>query len=86
LLGAMAGLPGSDWTGEAPKCSPRAISTVTHTFTHFRLELQVERRENPVGDGWWQPIDQLDHAGLPTLFRRVAEVALAAVDEPRAAA
>jgi hypothetical protein len=24
----------------------------------------------PPGDGWWQPLDQLAGAGLPTLYRR----------------
>ena len=30
------------------------------------------------GGGWWQPLDRIDAAGLPTLYRRAAESVLAA--------
>jgi A/G-specific adenine glycosylase len=85
LLGGMAALPGSDWSGErlAPSTG---IGTVTHVFTHFRLELGVELRSNPVGDGWWQPLDTLPAAGLPTLYRRVASLVSATGRSARAAA
>ena len=29
-----------------------------------------------VGDGWWQPLERIDEAGLPTLYRRAAHLAL----------
>ena len=77
LLGGMAALPGEEWT-EARRDKDRALGTVSHVFTHFRLDLSIERRPEPVGEGWWQPIEQLDTAGLPTLYRRAADVALAA--------
>ena len=77
LLGGMAALPGGDWT-DADERDATPLGTVTHTFTHFRLDLRVERRTEPVGDGWWHPISKLDTAGLPTLYRRAVEVALAA--------
>ena len=77
LLGGMAALPGEEWT-EARGDKDRALGTVSHVFTHFRLDLSIERRPEPVGEGWWQPIEQLDTAGLPTLYRRAADVALAA--------
>ena len=32
----------------------------------------------PQGDGWWQPIDRLDKAGLPTIYRRAAELVISA--------
>ena len=73
LLGGMAALPGSDWGGV--RSAEHAIGTVRHLFTHFALDLAVERRE-PVGEGWWHPIDALDQAGLPTLYRRAADLAL----------
>jgi A/G-specific adenine glycosylase len=82
LLGGMAALPGSDWTETAP--SSRSAIAVTHVFTHFRLELRVERRAEPVGEGWWQPLDRLAESGLPTLYRKAATAALAA--KPRLAA
>jgi len=76
LLGGMAALPGDEWT-DCPTGDP-ALGIVTHTFTHFQLDLRVECKPEPVGDGWWHPIGQLDSAGLPTLYRRAAQVALAA--------
>jgi len=85
LLGGMAALPGNGWTGTKTP-SAQSLGTVAHTFTHFRLELEIERRSEPVGDGWWQPLDHLADAGLPTLYRRSAELALAASDVARAAA
>jgi A/G-specific adenine glycosylase len=86
LLGGMAALPGSDWSSEIPAGEAQTIGIVRHTFTHFALDLQVQRTAKPVGDGWWQPLDRLDDAGLPTLYRRAAELALGAGDEARAAA
>ena len=79
LLGGMAALPGDDWSGEQA-FKGDAVS-IRHVFTHFALELAVLERSDPVGDGWWQPIDTLFDAGLPTLYRR----AVAAVFEARSA-
>ncbi len=53
------------------------LGRVTHVFTHFRLELSVVAESEPTGEGWWQPLDELDEAGLPTLYRRAAESVLA---------
>lgn len=85
LLGGMAGLPGPEWR-DAPSREHRALGTVRHVFTHFSLDLTVERAFDPVGEGWWQPLDRLDQAGLPTVYRRAAEVALRASANSRAAA
>jgi A/G-specific adenine glycosylase len=79
LLGGMAALPGSDWTDKSAEAA-NAAGTVRHVFTHFSLDLQVVPRSEPVGEGWWQPLDGLADAGLPTLYRKAAEVALAASD------
>jgi A/G-specific adenine glycosylase len=49
---------------------------VSHVFTHFRLELAVVASDIPVGDGWWQSIDTVVDAGLPTLYRRAVESVL----------
>jgi A/G-specific adenine glycosylase len=78
LLGGMAALPGSEWTGEPQQPSGAVLGTVRHVFTHFALDLRVEARSEPLGEGWWQPLDQLASAGLPTLYRRAAEAALSA--------
>jgi A/G-specific adenine glycosylase len=75
LLGGMAALPGADW-GEEPPRGMNPLGTVRHTFTHFTLDLHLVTRVDPVGDGWWQPLDQLADAGLPTLYRKAAELAL----------
>jgi len=75
LLGGMAALAGSEWA-EAPIRGENALGTVRHVFTHFSLDLQVVPRAEPTGEGWWHPVDQLSTAGLPTLYRRAAEIAL----------
>ena len=77
ILGGMAALPGTQWTDEPPAASA-TLGRIRHGFTHFRLELAVAAAADPVGEGWWQPIEQLGEAGLPTLYRRAAEAALAA--------
>ena len=46
----------------------------SHVFTHFRLELAVVASDRPTGEGWWQPLDGLVDAGLPTLYRRAVEI------------
>ncbi|HEX8841165.1 MAG TPA: A/G-specific adenine glycosylase [Sphingomicrobium sp.] len=76
MLGGMAALPGSDWTEARLPSNARRLGTVRHVFTHFALELQVVARSDPEGEGWWQPISDLDGAGLPTLYRKAAELAL----------
>jgi A/G-specific adenine glycosylase len=77
LLGGMAALPGTDWT-ESAAPSINAIATVRHVFTHFSLDLHLVPRAEPEGEGWWHALDHLSDAGLPTLYRRVAELALGA--------
>ena len=78
MLGGMAALPGREWGGERP--SVPAIATVSHGFTHFTLDLHIATRADPVGDGWWQPIDHLAEAGLPTLYAKAADAMLARRD------
>jgi A/G-specific adenine glycosylase len=75
LLGGMAALPGSEWT-EAVPASPAPLATVRHVFTHFSLDLTVESRAEPVGEGWWHPIASLSEAGLPTLYLKAAQSCL----------
>jgi A/G-specific adenine glycosylase len=76
LLGGMAALPGDGWMADEPSSAP-ALATVRHVFTHFALELRIVRSDSPVGEGWWQPLDRLEDAGLPTLYRRAVEQVLA---------
>lgn len=85
LLGAMAALPGGEWTGEPQRTSPPPLGRIRHAFTHFELDLAIVRGGEFVGEGWWHPIARLDEAGLPTLYRRAADLALAEAGEREAA-
>jgi A/G-specific adenine glycosylase len=85
LLGGMAALPCGEWT-PTPQAPANAIGTVRHVFTHFSLDLSIVPRFDPLGEGWWQPLETLSEAGLPTLYRRSAELVLGAVRAARAAA
>jgi A/G-specific adenine glycosylase len=83
LLGGMAALPGPDWT---PELQPApALASLRHVFTHFELRLGIAAASEPIGDGWWQPLDVLATAGLPTLYRRAADAVVAARDQLAAA-
>jgi A/G-specific adenine glycosylase len=75
MLGSMAALPGTEWT-EAPAHGVNTLGNVRHVFTHFSLDLHVVPRSEPLGEGWWQPLDRLEEVGLPTLYRKAAEIAL----------
>ena len=75
LLGGMAVLPGSEWTDALPE-RLNSVGTVRHVFTHFSLDLIIVPRAEPEGEGWWEPLNHLGKAGLPTLYRKAADVAL----------
>lgn len=75
LLGGMAALPGPDWSETPPSAAP-ALGTIRHVFTHFELRLTVVAATERIGEGWWQPLQSIDKAGLPTLYRRAADAAL----------
>jgi A/G-specific adenine glycosylase len=76
LLGGMAALPGSEWS-KAPPVKLKAIATVRHVFTHFSLDLHIVPSAEPIGEGWWQPLERLDEAGLPSLYRKAIAAARA---------
>lgn len=75
MLGGMAALPGDEWS-ILPTDVPNAMGIVRHAFTHFSLDLHILPASEPVGEGWWQPLHTLDGAGLPTLYRKAAAIAL----------
>lgn len=77
LLGGMAALPGPEWTDRPPPARA-TLAAVRHQFTHFTLELAIERRACESAEGWWQPLETLSGAGLPTLYRRAVAAVLAA--------
>ncbi|MDP6566410.1 MAG: A/G-specific adenine glycosylase [Alphaproteobacteria bacterium] len=93
LLGGMMEVPGTPWR-EEPWGKDEAIAhapataewreiagTVSHVFTHFRLELTVRAAvtEEPIGKGgiWAMPAE-LGRYALPTAMKKVVRHALAA--------
>lgn len=88
MLGGMRALPDDGWSaqgdgsGEAPLSGEwRALGAVRHSFTHAHLTLTVlgmATASDPPGEGQWWPLDHIDEAGLATLFRKAARMALAA--------
>ena len=83
LLGGMLGWPGSDWT-ETPAPNPPLAAEwqdtgvqVRHTFTHFHLKLQVLTAQSNAAPAVGQFIahDQFSPAALPTVMRKVYDVA-----------
>jgi A/G-specific adenine glycosylase len=74
MLGGMAALPGPHW-GDDPPTFP-VLATVAHGFTHFTLDLHIVPRQETAGEGWWQPIELLSEAGLPTLYAKAVEAVL----------
>lgn len=96
LLGGMLALPSGEWLDHPtlPSGAPAAAvwdaaGSVTHVFTHFALELQLHcaAATSEVPDGIWWPIDEIEAAGLPTLFAKLAARGLAwraeAVSKPQ---
>jgi len=94
MLGGMRALPDDGWharadgSGDPPVDGPRnPCGLVKHVFTHFALELHLSVYSQPdcssldQTSGEWWPLDRLDEAGLPTLFAKAAQLALAQVRE-----
>ena len=87
LLGGMLEVPSSEWIGErvdgetarraAPLAAPwrKLTGVVSHTFTHFHLELEVYVAGDcadaaPPGCAWYAQVDLPDEA-LPSVMRKV---------------
>ena len=88
MLGGMLALPDDGWTARADGSGAvpirgawRDAGQVSHGFTHFTLVLSVrvlaDAAGNPPGEGEWWPLENLAEAGLPSLFARAAERAVA---------
>ncbi len=75
LLGGMTALPGPEW-GDGPVTTP-TLAEIVHGFTHFELRLAVVAGSSAEGEGWWQPIDRIGEAGLPTLYAKAVAALLA---------
>ena len=98
LLGGMMEVPSTEWTevGPAPEAALAVVpargewwlapGTITHVFTHFRLELAVYRALLPVDaplDLWadparcrWVHRNDLGREALPSIMRKVLAHAL----------
>nr|WP_310524219.1 A/G-specific adenine glycosylase [Polymorphobacter sp.] len=90
LLGGMRALPSSDWRdGDVAPAPPMPgdwveLGAVTHGFTHFELVLKVRALRLPARTalaGEWVVVDEIDRAGLPTLFQKAATLARAQFSE-----
>jgi A/G-specific adenine glycosylase len=97
LLGGMVEVPSTPWRDkqwsvkEAAALAPvktkwRPLDgNVSHTFTHFKLELQTcvadltPAQAKEFDDAIWTPIERLDAAGLPSVMRKVAKHAIGAI-------
>lgn len=87
MLGGMRALPDDGWSargdgsGEPPLAGKwREAGAVRHGFTHFDLDLRVmvlTGEAEPPGEGEWWSIEELESAGLPTLFAKAARRAMA---------
>ena len=76
LLGGMAALPGGEWAPE-PQPGRPPLAAIRHVFTHFELRLTIAAAREATGEGWWQPLETIGSAGLPTLYRRAVDAVLA---------
>ena len=77
MLRGMRALPGDGWSAQGDGSGGlegERLGIVRHGFTHFDLELAVDRLAEPVGEGEWWPLDRLTEAGLPTLFAKAARL------------
>lgn len=82
LLGGMLAIPSSEWIDGDPIQAPPLEATwtelsnsVTHVFTHFRLEVavavsRVGAGANPMR-GEFVPLAEFDPTHLPTVFRKI---------------
>jgi A/G-specific adenine glycosylase len=104
LLGGMTEVPSTDWLSDLPggnavrQAEPvdadfvELDAAVVHVFTHFRLELRIQRARLtrfaagcvPPSAGRFVARDQLDGEALPTVMRKVLVAAgLLAKTRPR---
>jgi A/G-specific adenine glycosylase len=96
LLGAMLQPPLGAWRASFPDRKTALAEApftgawskkpgfVRHGFTHFELEMEVyvaNFRARPNGEGRWLSREEVRHAALPTVMRKLIEHALD-VDAP----
>ena len=91
LLGGMMEIPSTPWRAEpwtlaeADNLAPARVSwlvlpgKVRHGFTHFLLDLAVVAGSGTTIDGIWSPLERLGDHALPTLMKKIARHAIAAL-------
>jgi len=94
LLGGMTEVPGTSWGEEHPKAPYAAApfqagwskncGMIQHTFTHFHLEVEVvtstfPMEQAPAKNCWWALMDDVADEALPTVMKKMLEVALPGV-------
>lgn len=86
MLGGMRALPDDGWSAKGDGAAAldgawQSGGVVRHSFTHFDLELQLMLCLSPEavshGGGEWWPVDDIEAAGLPTVFAKAARMAIA---------
>ena len=95
LLGAMAGVPSTNWSVRADGAigsihGPVAgnwtrCGTVRHAFTHFDLDLEVWSlciQSPPQLNGWWAHAADLGTEALPSIMKKVISAALPSAFHP----
>ncbi len=88
LLGGMLGWPGSDWSEAPAPAQPMEANwhetgvEVRHTFTHFHLKLRVLTAitDSEPNRGQFIAHSQFRPADLPTVMRKVYDVASPVLD------
>ena len=85
MLGGMRALPDDGWSASADgndqpplRGAWKAVGMVEHGFTHCALALSVaiyagDDWDSLGEDGEWWPIAEIEQAGLPTLYAKVAQ-------------
>jgi A/G-specific adenine glycosylase len=83
LLGGMTEVPGSAWESELPELEmpikaswKKRLGVVTHTFTHFHLEVTVwvaraDAADVPHESYRWVPKADVGGEALPTVMRKI---------------
>lgn len=91
MLAGMRALPDDNWRAKSDgdgippfAADWRNCGTVRHVFSHFALELTVycviADTQIPFSTGEWWPLGQIAEAGLPSLFAKAAQLAIAQAD------
>lgn len=88
LLAGMTSVPTTDWNSNkdgslGKKSAPfpakwKMHGRIKHTFTHFHLELEVWQARitfSPDFEGWWSSIDEIPLEALPSVIKKVLELA-----------